>query len=139
MAPSNVPQSSSFTLKSILEKDKLNGTNFPNWHRNLRIVLKHDKKDHVLDNPLPDEPDDNATVAVTNAYRTTRDESTEVSCRILAYMQPDLQKQVQDVEPYDMIERLKSMFQAQAKTERYDVSQALLSCKLKDGDPLSPM
>ena len=30
------------------------------------------------------------------------------------------------------------MFQAQAKTERYEVSQALLSCKLKDGDPLSP-
>ena len=37
-----------------------------------------------------------------------------------------------------MIESLKSMFQAQAKTERYQVSQALLGCKLKDSDPLSP-
>ena len=61
MAPSNVPQMSSFALRSILEKDKLNGTNFTNWYRNLRIVLKQEKRDHVLDNPLPDEPDENAT------------------------------------------------------------------------------
>jgi hypothetical protein len=138
MAPSNIPQLSNFALKSILEKDKLNGTNFTNWYRNLRIVLKHDKKDHVLDNPLPDEPEDNATVAEMNAYHRTRDESTEISCLMLAHMELDLQQQFEDVEAYDMIERLKSMFQAQAKTERYQVSQALLGYKLKDGDPLSP-
>ena len=130
MAPSNVPPASSFSLKSILEKDKLNGTNFPNWHRNLRIVLKHDKKDHVLDNPLPDDPDDDATIVVTNAYRKTRDESTEFSCLMLAYMELDLQKQFEDVEAYDMIESLKSMLQAHTKTERYEISQALLGCKL---------
>ena len=93
MAPSNsLPQLSSFALRSILEKDKLNGTNFTNWYRNLRIVLKHDKKDHVLDTPLPDEPDDDATVAVHNAYRKTRDDSMEISCLMLAHMEPDLQQ-----------------------------------------------
>ena len=91
MAPNN-PQISSFALKSILEKDKLNGTNFTNWYRNLRIVLKHDKKDHVLDNPLPDEPNENVIAAVNNAYRRTMDESTEVSCLMLAHMEPDLQQ-----------------------------------------------
>ena len=117
MAPSNsLPQLSSFALRSILEKDKLNGTNFTNWYRNLRIVLKHDKKDHVLDTPLPNEPDDDATVTVHNAYRKTRDESTEISCLMLAHMEPDLQQQFENVEAYDMIESLKSMFQAQAKT-----------------------
>lgn len=138
MASNSTLQLSSFALRSILEKDKLNGTNFTNWYRNLRIVLKHDKKDHVLDNPLPDEPDDDASNAVQNAYRRTRDESTEISCLMLAHMEPDLQQQFENVEAYDMIESLKSMFQAQAKTERYQVSQALLGCKLKDGDPLSP-
>ncbi|XP_071678688.1 uncharacterized protein [Lolium perenne] len=138
MAPSSLPQLSSFALRSILEKDKLNGTNFTNWYRNLRIVLKQEKRDHVLDNPLPDEPVENATTAVQNAYRRTKDESTEISCLMLAHMEPDLQQQFEKVEAYDMIESLKSMFQAHAKTERYQVSQALLSCKLKDGDPLSP-
>ena len=134
----NLPHLSTFALRSILEKDKLNGTNFTNWYRNLRIVLKQEKKDHVLDTPLPDEPDDNATAAVMNAHRKARDESTEISCLMLAHMEPDLQQQFENVEAYDMIESLKSMFQAQAKTERYQVSQALLACKLKDGDPLSP-
>ena len=129
MAPSNnVPQLSTFALRSISEKDKLNGTNFTNWYRNLRIVLKHEKKEHVLDNPLPDEPEDNATAAVTNAYRRTKDEFTEMSRLMLAHMEPDLQQQFEKVEAYDMIESLKSMFQAQAKTERYQVSQALLGC-----------
>ena len=139
MAPSSShSQISGFALRTILEKDKLNDTNFTNWYRNLRIVLKQEKKDHVLDNPLPDEPNENATVATTNAYRRAKDESTDISCLMLAHMEPDLQKQFEHVEAYDMIESLKSMFQAQAKTERYQVSQALLSCKLKDGDPLSP-
>ena len=55
MAP---PAQPNFALKSILEKDKLNGTNFTTWYRNLRIVLKHDKKEHVLEDPLPEEPAD---------------------------------------------------------------------------------
>ena len=112
MAPSSVPQISSFALKSILEKDKPNGTNFTNWYRNLRIVLKPDKKEHVLDNPLPAVPAANATAAVQSAYRKTLDESTEISCLMLASMEPDLQQQFENVEAYDMIESLKSMFQA---------------------------
>src|SRR3954471_7668375 len=57
MAPSSShSQISSFVLRTILEKDKLNDTNFTNWYQNLRIVLKQEKKDHVLDNPHPDEP-----------------------------------------------------------------------------------
>ena len=75
-----------FALKSILEKDKLNGTNFTTWYRNLRIVLKHDKKDNVLE-----EPADNATAAAKNAYQKLKDESTEISCLMLACMEPELQ------------------------------------------------
>jgi hypothetical protein len=48
MAPSK-----EFSLGMILEKDKLNGTNYTNWIRNLRIILKAEKKEEVLDTPLP--------------------------------------------------------------------------------------
>ena len=37
-----------------------------------------------------------------------------------------------------MIESLKSMFQTQARTERFNVWRSLMDCKLKEGDPLSP-
>ena len=135
MAP---PAQPNFALKSILEKDKLNGTNFTTWYRNLRIVLKHDKKEHVLEDPLPEEPADNANATTKNAYQKLVDESTKISCRMLACMEPDLQQHFENVEAYDMIESLKSMFQTHARTERFNVWRSLMDCKLKEGDPLSP-
>ena len=69
MAPSNQP----FTLRSILEKDKLNGTNYADWIRNLRIVLRAEKKEDILDTPLPEEPNENTTVVERTAYRKACD------------------------------------------------------------------
>ena len=77
-------------MRSILEKNKLNGANFTNWYRNLRIVLKQEKKEHVLDNPIPDEPAEDESAAVKTTYRRARDESTEVSCLMLAHIEPEL-------------------------------------------------
>ena len=48
------------SLRSILEKDKLNGTNFLDWYRNLRIVLRQERKEYILDQPIPEEPAANA-------------------------------------------------------------------------------
>ena len=129
---------SNFALKSILEKDKLNGTNFTTWYRNLRIVLKHDKKENVLEEPLPEEPADNATTTAKNAYQKLKDESTEISCLMLASMEPELQQQFEDIRAFDMIESLKGMFHVQARTKSFNVWRSLMDCKLKEGDPLSP-
>ena len=57
---------------------------------------------------------------------------------MLASMEPDLQQQFENIEAFDMIENLKSMFQMQARTERFNVWRSLMDCKLKEGDPLSP-
>jgi hypothetical protein len=100
MAPSNP----SLTLQSILEKDKLNETNYMNWIRNLRIVLRAEKKKEVLDTTLPEEPNEDATVAVKNAYKKACDVNLKVSCLMLAPMEPELQKKFEtDHEAYDMI------------------------------------
>ena len=56
------------SLRSLLEKDKLNGSNFLDWHRNLRIVLRHEEKLHVIENPLEDEPPETASAAVKKAW-----------------------------------------------------------------------
>jgi hypothetical protein len=66
MAPSTT---TSFTLRSILEKDKLNGTNYTDWIHNMRNVLRVEKKEDVLDTQLLEEPADDATTAVKNAYK----------------------------------------------------------------------
>jgi hypothetical protein len=81
----------SFTLCSILEKDKLNGTNYTDWIRNLRIVLRAEKKEDVLDTPLPEELADDATATMKNAYNKACDNNLEGSCLMLACMEPELQ------------------------------------------------
>ena len=66
--------------------------------------LKHDKKEQVLEDPLPKEPAGNASATAKNAYQKLVDESTEISCLMLACMEPDLQQHFENVEAYDMIE-----------------------------------
>ncbi|CAD6242832.1 unnamed protein product [Miscanthus lutarioriparius] len=77
MAPTNQP----FTLCSILEKDKLNGTNYADWIRSLRIVLRAEKKEDILDTPLPIEPTDNAPATEKNAYKKACDADLETQAR----------------------------------------------------------
>jgi hypothetical protein len=65
MVPSHQP----FTLRSILEKDKWNGTNYADWIHNLRNVLRAEKKEEIMDNPLPEAPPDNAPIVEKNTYK----------------------------------------------------------------------
>ena len=88
MAPSNTTP---FVSHSVLEKDKLNGTNYSDWIRNLRIVLRAEKKKDVLDTPIPEEPADDAPAVVKNAYKKACDANREVSYLMLACMEPELQ------------------------------------------------
>ena len=67
MAPTT-SSAPTFNLRSIIEKEKLNGTNFIDWFRNLRIVLKQEKKEYILESPYPEEPSVDAPRAEKNAY-----------------------------------------------------------------------
>ncbi|CAD6261416.1 unnamed protein product [Miscanthus lutarioriparius] len=60
---------------------KLNGTNYADWIRNLRIVLRAEKKEEILDTPLPEEPTDNAPAAEKNAYKRACDADLETQAR----------------------------------------------------------
>ena len=79
-----------FSLRSVLEKDKLNGSNFIDWSQNLRIVLKEEKKLEVLEHPLPNEPARNAAAAQRELFKKKRNDSNDVTCLMLATMSPEL-------------------------------------------------
>ncbi|KAK5793960.1 hypothetical protein PVK06_035144 [Gossypium arboreum] len=49
----------------------------------------------------------------------------DIRCLLLTTMNPDLQKQHEDMVAYDMIEHLKELYQGQARKERFDTSKAL--------------
>ena len=78
------------SLRSILEKDKLNGTNFLDWYRNLRIVLRQERKEYILDQPIPEEPAANAPRAQKDAYNKHLNDSVDVTCLMLGCMESKL-------------------------------------------------
>ena len=82
MTTNVIVPSHSYNFRSILEREKLNGTNFLYWFRNLRIVLTHDKKLYVLDGPIPDTHAPNASKAIKDAWAKHVDDSSDVSCLI---------------------------------------------------------
>src|SRR4051812_49257514 len=51
-------------------------------------------------------------------------------------MIPELQKQHENMNAYDMIVHLKKVYSEQARQERYDVSKAMFGCKLAEGSPV---
>ena len=125
-------RNSTFPLAGILEKDKLHesGTNFVDWYRNVRIVLKGCKKDYVLEATLGDSPNENATEEAMNPFYQRSDDYIDVQCAMLPAMEPELQTRFENWGPVETINELKGMFQQQARDERYEISQALLDCKV---------
>ena len=115
----------------------MNGSNYIDWSRNLRIVLKQEKNLYVLDAPLPNEPARNATVVQRETYKTKKCNSNDVTSLMLATMVPELQKQFMDQEAYGIIVHLKEMFQEQARYESFVTTKALTFCRMTPGTPVS--
>ena len=59
----------SLSLRSILDVNKLTGPNFIYQFRNIKIVLKQEKKAYVLDDLIPEEPNEEASNKERGAYR----------------------------------------------------------------------
>ncbi|KAJ9541692.1 hypothetical protein OSB04_028198 [Centaurea solstitialis] len=134
---STVTSTNNLSLRSILEKDKLIGSNFLDWERNLMIVLRHERKWYVLEEPLGEAPPANAPAAARNAHKKHSDDLLDVACLMLATMSPDLQAGLINTNAYDMIRQLRDMFQTQARTERYDATKAFNECKMVKGTSVS--
>ncbi|KAJ9566525.1 LOW QUALITY PROTEIN: hypothetical protein OSB04_002491 [Centaurea solstitialis] len=134
---STVTSTNNLSLRSILEKDKLTSSNFLDWERNLMIVLRHERKWYVLEEPLGEAPPANAPAAARNAHKKHSDDLLDVACLMLATMSPDLQAGLINTNAYDMIRQLRDMFQTQARTERYDATKAFNECKMVKGTSVS--
>ncbi|GKC86853.1 hypothetical protein Tco_1147502 [Tanacetum coccineum] len=52
MMAATAQNTNNMTIKSILLAEKLTGSNFTNWYRNLRIVLRYEKKLKFVEQPI---------------------------------------------------------------------------------------
>ncbi|KAF9669037.1 hypothetical protein SADUNF_Sadunf14G0066200 [Salix dunnii] len=126
-----------FSLRSIVEKNKLNGTNFLDWERNLRIILRSEGREDILATPVPTVTNTSSDEEKAIATRV-KSEALPVTCLMLAAMEPDLQKRFEHSDAYSIITELKTLFQDQARIERYETHKAILDSHLVKGKPVSP-
>ena len=81
-------------LGPLLEKKPLaaNESNYADWVRSLRTVLRGIKKEYVLDAPPSEDIDDDASEANKDAHTLKSDDAIAVQCLMLTCMDPELQK-----------------------------------------------
>ena len=103
----------SLSLRSLLEKEKLedNDTNYMDWIRSVRIVLRQEEKLYVLTEPVSPEPAANATRVVKDQYLKHKRDATDVCCLMLSTMCKNLQKDLEHLEIIELNTRLMEMFQ----------------------------
>ncbi|KAK8600835.1 hypothetical protein V6N12_050683 [Hibiscus sabdariffa] len=132
----NSNEKNTISLRSLLEKEKLNGINFLDWFRNLRIVLKQERKEYVIEEAVPNDPGPNASRADKDKFKKHMNDMLDVGCLMLATMTPELQKQHENMVAYEMIQNLKENYEGQARQARYETSKALFQCKMSEGSPV---
>ncbi|GJW12674.1 hypothetical protein Tco_1578501 [Tanacetum coccineum] len=84
------------TLRSLIEKKKFNGSNFLDWHRNLRIILKYEGNLHHIDPPIPDPPVANDTPKQVAAYQALLAKKDKVPLLMLACMTSETAECIED-------------------------------------------
>ncbi|GJX38408.1 hypothetical protein Tco_0251711 [Tanacetum coccineum] len=95
----------------MFEREKLSGNNFNDWFRQLKLVLRVEKKMFVIEQPLPATP------------------AADSEAQILAQWNA----------VYDAYNKeLKSMFEKQAGVKRVDLIQTFHACKQEEGKPVGP-
>jgi hypothetical protein len=135
----NNTNTSTLSVRSVLEKDKLTGgNNFLDWQRNLRIVLRQERKLHVIDIPPPGPLPASATVEEQAAYTKDENDANDVACLMLASMSPELQRQHMHMDAYTINEHLQNMFASQTRQERINTSKSLFNCKQGANEPVGP-
>ncbi|GJY16329.1 hypothetical protein Tco_0386751 [Tanacetum coccineum] len=126
------------TIRSILLAEKFTGSNFTNWYRNLRIVLRYKKKIKFVEQPIGPAPDrETADPDTIDKYYESVNLEQEVSCIMLSSMSPDLQRTLEKYNAFDMMKELKTMFEEQAKHELFKIVKAFHTCKQEDGQSVS--
>ncbi|GKA90957.1 hypothetical protein Tco_0812827 [Tanacetum coccineum] len=118
------------TIRLILLAEELTGSNFTNWYRNLRIVLKYEKKIKFVEQPTRPAPDlETADSDTIDKYYETVNLEQEVACLMLSSMSPDLQMNLEKYNAYDMLKELETMFEEKAKHELFETVNAFHACK----------
>nr|GEY79957.1 hypothetical protein [Tanacetum cinerariifolium] len=119
----------------MFEREKLSGNNFNDWFHQLKLVLRVEKKMHVIEQPILPAPAADSAVNMLIEWNAVYDAHNEVACLMLESMTPELHRQFKNYSPYEMLQNLRSMSEKQAGVDRFDLIQTFHDCK-QEGEKL---
>ena len=121
-------------LSTILKDNKLTGTNYVDWKRNLNLVLTTEDCAFVLTEICPSPPDSISTLVKDVAYHKWQKADKLAKCYILASMSNVLQQQYERMlTTYDILLNIKEIFGEQSRAARQVAMKALLNKKMAEG------
>ncbi|KAL8108572.1 hypothetical protein AgCh_024881 [Apium graveolens] len=123
--------------RSILDAHKLTGPNYADWLRNLRIVLRIEKLEYVIDSPKPTEPASDAHNDEHIVYRKWMDDANVSQCIMLASMNIELQKQHEHMDAHTILMHLQELYDVAGRTARYEISKELFGCRMSEGSSMN--
>ncbi|GJT62120.1 hypothetical protein Tco_1005653 [Tanacetum coccineum] len=106
-------------FRGFFEKQKLTGPNFIDWYRQLRIVLSAEDKLDYLDLPISTAPvpavaGQQVPPETLAAHAAWARKQKEIDVLMIMTMEPDLQRNLENLGAYYMLKELKTLFSKQA-------------------------
>jgi hypothetical protein len=114
------------------EKQKIDGSNFPDWYQRLRTVLMQNNMLPMIDEPLEEAPRDNANIDDYDDYHDNRDNTVAVLTMMSSSMEPQMKERYQNLNPYVMVDVLKSLFAPQVRLISFECLREFLSTKMEE-------
>nr|GEV63498.1 zinc finger, CCHC-type [Tanacetum cinerariifolium] len=98
----------------FFEKQKLTGPNFIDWYRKLRIVLSIEDKLNYLKQPISHAPvapkGQQVALKILAAHTAWIKGSKEIVGLMLMTMEPEIQRNLENLHVYEMLQELKTLF-----------------------------
>ena len=121
------------SLRSLLDGDKLIGSNFDSWYRMLKIVLEHERILYFLTDQAPEEPTANASRAARDTYIKWLNDRMTIYCVMRAVMNDELSRKFKDAQSEEMIQMLNESFGTPEDVERHKISCTVFNARMREG------
>ncbi|GKB44607.1 hypothetical protein Tco_0889549 [Tanacetum coccineum] len=79
-------------FRSMFEREKLYGNNFNDWFRQLKLVLRVEKKMYVIEQPIPPAPAADSAANVLAEWNAVYDAYNKLACLMLGSITPELHR-----------------------------------------------
>ena len=125
--------SGNISISSFIEgNNHYDGTNFPEWDKNLRIVLGQEKLLYVLDSEVPQEPPQDDIVA-WRSWSNHHNDSILVQSIMLAGMTLTFRRQCKNLTACQIMVKLQNVHSSSDQAERYNISKRLFRSRMQEG------